>query len=51
MRNTTHEQNKNIFFTGGILGIGTLVTAFGLGPVIHFFDRTVTRKYIIKSRE
>ena len=30
------------FLAGGIVGIGTLVTAFGLGPVIHFFNRHVT---------
>ena len=27
------------YLTGGVVGIGTLVTAFGLGPVIHFFNR------------
>lgn len=30
------------FLAGGVVGIGTLVTAFGLGPVIHFFNRHFT---------
>lgn len=29
------------FLAGGIVGIGTLVTAFGFGPVIAFFNRLV----------
>ena len=29
------------FLTGGIVGLGTLVSAFGFGPVISFFNRTV----------
>lgn len=32
------------FFTGGIVGLGTLVSAFGLGPVIDFFNVHFTRK-------
>lgn len=32
------------FLAGGIVGIGTLVTAFGFGPVIHFFDVHFTKK-------
>ena len=32
--------------TGGVVGIGTLVTAFGLGPVIHFFNRVFTGKLL-----
>lgn len=35
-----------IFLTGGILGLGTLVTAFGLGPVVHIFDKTITKKIL-----
>lgn len=34
---------------GGIVGIGTLVTAFGLGPFIHFFDRHVSEKIMRKD--
>lgn len=30
------------FLAGGILGLGTLVSAFGFGPVIAFFNRTVS---------
>ena len=29
------------WLTGGIIGIGTLVTAFGFGPVISFFNRMI----------
>ena len=34
------------YLSGGIIGIGTLVTAFGLGPVIHFFNRVFTGKLL-----
>ena len=29
------------FLAGGIVGLGTLVSAFGFGPVIAFFNKTV----------
>lgn len=29
---------------GGIVGLGTLVCAFGLGPFIHFFNKHVSEK-------
>ena len=29
------------YFAGGIVGLGTLVTAFGFGPVISFFTRLI----------
>ena len=29
---------------GGVVGLGTLTCALGLGPVIGFFDRTVSQK-------
>lgn len=32
------------FFAGGIVGLGTLVSALGLGPVIDFFNVHFTRK-------
>lgn len=32
------------FFCGGIIGLGTLVCALGLGPFITFFTRTVAVK-------
>lgn len=31
------------FFMGATVGIGTLVTAFGMGPLIEFFNRTCAR--------
>lgn len=32
------------FLTGGIVGLGTLISAFGFGPVIDFFNIHLTRK-------
>lgn len=32
------------FFLGGIIGIGTLVCALGLGPFINFFSNTIAKK-------
>lgn len=32
------------FLAGGIVGLGTLITAFGFGPVIEFFNVHFTRK-------
>lgn len=34
------------FLTGGVLGIGTLATAFGLGPVIQLFDHSLTAIFL-----
>lgn len=36
------------YAAGGVIGIGTLVTAFGLGPVIHFFNRHFTGKLLAR---
>lgn len=36
------------FLTGGLLGLGTLVCAFGLGPITHFFNKTVSEPWIRK---
>ncbi len=36
------------FLAGGIIGPGTLVSAFGFGPVIHFFDRHFSEKLFAK---
>ncbi len=33
---------------GGMIGLGTLVSAFGLGPFIHFFNRNVSEKWMKK---
>lgn len=32
--------------TGGLVGLGTLVAAFGLGPFIHFFDKHFSSKLL-----
>jgi uncharacterized protein len=34
------------YLTGGLIGLGTLVCAFGLGPVVSFFNRTVTERLL-----
>lgn len=34
------------YLTGGIVGLGTLVSAFGLGPIIHFFNVNFTEKIL-----
>lgn len=36
------------FLTGGLLGLGTIACAFGLGPVVHFFNKTVAEPWIRK---
>ena len=37
------------FLFGGIVGLGTLVCAVGLGPFIHFFNRHVSEKLCGKA--
>ncbi|MCR5716698.1 MAG: YitT family protein [Lachnospiraceae bacterium] len=37
------------FLGGGVLGVGTLLTAFGFGPFIQFFDRHVSRHLLHKD--
>ena len=37
------------YLAGGIVGIGTLVTAFGFGPFIHFFNRHISEKFLQKQ--
>lgn len=34
------------FLAGGLVGIGTLVAAFGLGPFVHFFNVHFTEKIL-----
>ena len=34
------------FLTGGIVGIGTLASAFGLGPIVNTFDRLFIRRFM-----
>nr|WP_324608921.1 hypothetical protein [Paenibacillus massiliensis] len=38
------------FLFGGIVGLGTLVTAFCLGPIVQFFDVHVSEKLLVKGR-
>ena len=38
------------FLTGGLLGVGTLVCAFGLGPFVHFFNEHFTNKILEKEK-
>lgn len=37
------------FLTGGLIGLGTLVSTFGFGPFISFFNKTIAHKMIYKS--
>ncbi|MDO3409733.1 hypothetical protein QWJ34_08150 [Saccharibacillus sp. CPCC 101409] len=37
------------FLFGGIIGLGTLVCMFGLGPIIHFFNVYVSEKWLAKK--
>ena len=34
------------YFAGGLVGIGTVIAAFGLGPIVHFFNIYVTDKLL-----
>lgn len=36
---------------GGMIGLGTLVSAFGLGPFIHFFNRHFSEKLLRNKEE
>ncbi|MNO48504.1 hypothetical protein D3C76_388390 [compost metagenome] len=38
------------FLAGGIIGLGTLVSALGLGPIVHFFNVNFTEKLLAKWR-
>ena len=35
------------YFAGGLIGLGTLVAAGGLGPVTQFFTTHITKKYLL----
>lgn len=37
------------FFAGGIIGLGTIASAFGFGPVISFFNKTLSDKLLKKD--
>ena len=32
--------------TGGLIGLGTFLCAFGLGPIIHFYNHKISQKVI-----
>ena len=36
--------------TGGLIGLGTFLCAFCLGPIIHFFNIKVSQKFIYKIK-
>lgn len=36
---------------GAVVGAGTLVTAFFMGPLIEFFNRTVARSFLYDGKE
>ena len=38
------------FVSGGLLGIGTLVGAFGLGPFVHFFNVHLVDRFLKKEK-
>lgn len=35
------------YFAGGLIGLGTLTCAFGLGPVANFFNKKVSEKILL----
>ncbi len=39
------------FFTGGLIGLGTLICAFGLGPIVSFFNQTVSEKLMKNEKK
>lgn len=39
------------YLAGGLVGIGTLVAAFGFGPFVHFFNKNFTEKILAKEQK
>lgn len=39
------------FFMGAVVGVGTLITAFGMGPLIEFFNRTCSLPMLYGGRK
>lgn len=37
------------YLFGGLIGLGTLMCAFSLGPFVTFFNKTVTRHFLVKK--
>ena len=44
----THLSALVCWLAGGIVGLGTLVSAFGFGPFVQFFDTHYTSKVLAK---
>ena len=39
------------FLTGGLLGLGTLVCAFGIGPLVTFYNKYISEPVILGKRK
>lgn len=39
------------FITGGLLGLGTLICAFGIGPIVHFYNRHISEPIILGRKK
>lgn len=37
------------FLTGGLVGLGTLISAFGFGPFIHFYNVHFSEKLLVRK--
>ena len=44
-----NNESDGVFSKGGLIGPGTLLSAFGFGPVIAFFNRTVSEPLLKES--
>ena len=38
------------FLTGGLLGLGTLVCAFGIGPIVTFYNKAISEPLILGKK-
>ena len=39
------------FLTGGLLGLGTLACAFGIGPIVHLFNKYISEPIILGKKD
>lgn len=39
------------FFLGGVVGVGTIITAFFMGPLIDFFNKKVSEPFLHKTKQ
>lgn len=39
------------FFLGGVVGVGTIITAFFMGPLIDFFNKKVAEPFLHKTKQ